>query len=375
MLTCKLSVLRGTGWELEQNQRVRLHLGTAEILARTVLLDTDRLRGGDEGWVQLRLEEPLLARVGDSLVVRTYSPVTTLGGGRVAEVRPRKRRRLTEGQKDLLSSRIDGTPREAMEALLGTVEWAGVGLVDLPQQVGHPPSVIREVVAGLTREKEGVQVQKRLYSGGIWLAGGKQVLSALGDYHLTYPLRTGIPSEELRQVLPGPRGPELAEAILQDLRARGSVQLRDGVASLTDFRPSLSGAQSALRSRLRKTLDEKGLSPPTVRELEESMGGKGDIEAILRLMDVEGEVFALDPDMFFPSAAVWAAGETVVEALGGSENLGPADFKKTLPLSRRHLLPLLNFFDRSGVTTRRDEGRVVARKLPEDWGTSSTTGK
>ncbi len=375
MLTCRLSVLHGTGWELEQNQRVRLHLGTAEILARTVLLDNDRLRGGDEGWVQLRLEEPLLARVGDSLVVRTYSPVTTLGGGRVAEVRPRKRRRLTEDEKTLLSSRIDGTLREAVDALLQTVGWEGVDIVDLPQQVGHPPSVIREVVDGLTQDADGVQVQNRFFSGRIWLAGVEKVLSALGEYHQTYPLRTGIPSEELRQVLPGPRGPELAEAILQDLRARGAVQLRDGLASLAEFRPSLSGAQSVLRSRLRETLEEKGLSPPSVRELEELMGGKGDIEAILRLMDSEGEVFALDPDMFFPAAAVWAAGEAVVEALGGSEDLGPAEFKETLPLSRRHLLPLLKFFDRTGITTRRDEGRIVASKLPVGWGTSSTTEK
>jgi selenocysteine-specific elongation factor len=370
MLTCRLSVLVGPGWELEQNQRVRVHLGTAEVLARVVLLDTERLREGEEGWVQLRLEEPLLARVGDHLVVRSYSPVTTLGGGQVAEVLPKKRRRLTPGEDRRLSERLDGTPRETMDSLLQTAEWAGAAVVSLPQRLGHPPPVLCRVVLELEGDGTLVRVQDHLFSQEVWLEGERRVLSALEDYHQSNPLRPGIPLEELRQVPPGPRGPEIAEALLQGLKTGGRVGVKEGFAFLVDFRPTLSDGQAALRSRLRIILEEAALSPPTVREMEELMGEKGDFEGVLRLMEGDGEVLALDPEMYFPSPAVWKAGRAVVEALGGSDDLGPADFRDALPLSRKHLLPLLRYFDRTGITTRREDGRKVSQDLPEGWGTS-----
>jgi selenocysteine-specific elongation factor len=90
-------------------------------------------------------------------------------------------------------------------------------------------------------------------------------------------------------------------------------------------------------------------------------------------MEGEGEILGLDPDLFFPAQAVWDAGREVVKALGGSSELGPADFRDTLPVSRKHLLPLLRFFDRVGITTRIGDGRKVATDLPSGWGTSQET--
>ena len=104
------------------------------------------------------------------------------------------------------------------------------------------------------------------------------------------------------------------------------------------------------------------------------LGPVQEVEAILRLMETRGEVVNLDGEFFFDTAAVRKAGDSVVAALGGRKDLGPADFKEVLPVSRRHLLPILRHFDLAGVTTRMGDGRNVARILPDGWGTPDGGG-
>ncbi|TFH66459.1 MAG: selenocysteine-specific translation elongation factor, partial [Gemmatimonadales bacterium] len=153
MLTCWISLLSDTGWELEQGQRVRVHLGTAEVLARVTLFQIDRLGGGEEGWAQLRLEEPVLARGRDNLVFRSYSPVTTLGGGRVAGVLPKKRRTLAPGEARLLEARLGDSCPASLSALLEMAGCAGALLSSLPHLSGFSPAQLQETVAELEKDK------------------------------------------------------------------------------------------------------------------------------------------------------------------------------------------------------------------------------
>jgi selenocysteine-specific elongation factor len=368
MLTSRITHLPGSGWEIEQGQRVRVHLGTAEVLARVALLDRELLRGGEEAWVQLRLESPVLARVRDHLVVRSYSPLTTIGGGPVAEVLPRKRRRLSPGEADLLAARLGSDDSASVSALATLARWSGVPVSDLSQRTGLSPSRTESAVESLRGREDLFLVDDLLFSREIRREGEGRILRALEAFHTQNPLKPGIPLEELRQVIPGDFGPRLAEALLRELSDRDEIHLRMGHGMLAGFRRILSRQQEALRGQLRTALGEGGLTPPPLKELAHRLGDPGEIEGILRLMEDEGEVVGLDGEFFLPIEAVRRAGEDVVRLLGGARNLGPADFKEALPMTRRHLLPLLRYFDLVGVTTRMGDGRDVAHGLPEDWG-------
>lgn len=375
MLTTRISVLKGTGWEIEQGQRVRVHLGTAEVLARIALLDAGLLLGGQEGWVQLRLEEPVLARVRDHFVVRSYSPITTIGGGRVAEVLPRKRRRLRERESLWLEARLGATVDEALLGLLELVDWDAVPVAQLPQRTGYSPAALEAAVAGVLGEGRAAQVENQLFSRRVWDKGSRKILSALEEYHGTHPLRPGMPLEELRQVLPGATGARLADALIRDLAVQGSLQVAGATGALSGFRTSLTPEQRALRERLRGILSQAGLAPPTLRELLHEMRDAPDLEDVLRVMEADGELIALDPELFVHRSAVLEAGRRVVRDLAGASDLGPADFRTVLPLTRKHLLPLLRFFDTAGITTRRGDQRSVAEELPANWGNSPPAGE
>ena len=370
MLTCRTSVLPDTGWALEQGQRVRVHLGTAEVLARVALLETDLLAPGEEGWAQLRLEEPLVARVKDSLVLRSYSPVTTMGGGRVAEVSSRKRKRVSPSQVELLEQRLSEDPRQALLSHLETAGWSGAEVAALPQRTGLAPTRAREVVERAREGKELHGLGELLFHRNVWEEGEERLLEGLRAFHEAEPLRPGLPLQEFRQRLPGAHGSTIADALLEALVDRGALRSRGGLVALAGFRPRLTPRQESLRKELRHRLREAGLAPPTLKELAEEVDTREKIRDILRLMEEDGDVLALEGDLYFWREAVREAGRDVVEALGGEGGLGPADFREVLDLTRKHLLPLLRHFDTEGITTRMGNERSVAGRVPADWGTS-----
>jgi len=375
MLTCQVAVLPDTAWSLEHGQRVRVHLGTAEVLARIALLGPSIIPGGEEGWVQLRLEAPILARGRDHLVLRSYSPVTTIGGGRIVEPLPPKRRHLRGNLPGQLQARLDGTTREAMESLLEERGWAGASETTLPQLLGFPPGEITATLSRLLEEERVFSNEGHLYSPQVFSKGETIVQSALSSYHEDEPLRPGMPLEELRQVFPDNAGPGLGEGIIWGLAEEDQLTMERGLVRLSSFRRKLSKKQEGIREQLRVQLEESGLAPPALEELAEDLGkDPRGIEEILRYMSGEGEVLFLEGGLFFWKPHVLSAGARVVASLGGSEGLGPADFREVLGVTRKHLLPLLRYLDTVGVTTRLQDSRKVAETLPEGWGTSRASG-
>jgi selenocysteine-specific elongation factor len=370
MLTCRLSLLSGTGWALEQGQRVRVHHGTAEVLARTALLGTERLEEGGEGWVQLRLEEPLLARGRDRLIIRSYSPVTTIGGGEVVEVQPRKRRKLGEREDEEMTARLLGSPDEAVGALLRMAGWEGVPEGGLAQRTGLSSGLISSLLPELQAENRLFEVDGRFFAREIGNRAEAGILSRLEEFHRSNPLRTGLPLEELRQTLPGTHGPNLSEAILQDLSRTGRVEVQGGAARLASFRPVLSSEERSLKSNLVRVLESAELAPPTVKELARELGEPPALEPLLRILEEEGTLLHLDSELYFHRQVVHSAGSRLVREMAGKKDLGPARFRQVLPVTRKHLLPLLRYFDLVGVTTRMGEGRDVAAQEPDGWGTN-----
>jgi selenocysteine-specific elongation factor len=364
MLTCRISVLPDTGWGIQQGQRVRVHLGTAEVLARAALLQTEHLSGGDGGWAQLRLEAPLLARAGDHMVLRSYSPVTTIGGGLVAEVAHGKRKKLGSSEAEQLATVLDGGTQEALAAHLELSGWGGAWLPRLSQDLGVSPPRAEKAVSGLMAQDQGIRVGDHLISARVFEKGRQKVLTNLKAFHEEDPLRPGMPLEELRQVIPDALGPKIAEQIIQGLVGEGRLDVAGGHASLKGHEPRLTQRQKDLRDKVRSVLEEAGMAPPTLKDLGARLGETDEVARVLKMLEHQGEVMALDPGLYFSVEAVREAAKRVVDGLGGQTGLGPADFKEVLPLTRRHLLPLLRYFDTAGVTVRLQETRQVSVRLP-----------
>jgi selenocysteine-specific elongation factor len=355
MLTVSLRVLPTATWRIEQRQRLRVHLGTAEVMARVALLDRDPLEPGDMGWAQLRLEAPTVARRGDRFVVRSYSPVTTIGGGVVAEPVPARRSRLRPGDGDQLRALADGDATDALRGILDGAGVAGVLSARLPVLLGATPAEVDAARTGTG----AVEAGERVFAPDA-LAGVKEALTAaVAGHHRERPLQKGMDAEAVRRAAPDRSDPALVQRALESLVEDGAL-VRDGDrVAIPAFRPTLSADQERLRDRLLAELDAAGAAPPRADDLARSLGTPAELHDVLSLLEDDGRLVRLEHDLYMSATARERVIRDVVSALGGRDDVSPGEFREVLGVSRRHLIPLLEHLDRIGLTVRSGAGRRV----------------
>jgi len=359
MLTVRLRCLVGTGWTVTHGQRVRVHLGTAEVLARVASLESEEIPPGEQAWAQLRLEAPLVARSRDRFVVRSYSPVTTIAGGQVAEPLPPKRSSLDGTQRALLDRLLREEAEGRLESALNLTGWSGADAAELPIRAGLSPSATDRALTAL-REAGGAAGAAVIFGSGPVEEGRRRLVDAVSAFHRAEPLRPGLPLERLRQTLPGERARDhLAQPLIEALAESGELEVEGDVARRPGFTPRPDEDQARVRDRLVALYREAGLSPPALRDLPDDLAAREDLSALLDLLLEEGHVVRLDDEFLAWRETVDRAARDVERVFGGRAGLGPADFREVLPVSRKHLIPLLNHLDTRGVTVRTGEGREV----------------
>lgn len=358
MLTCSVSMLPGTPWALEHNQRVHVHHGTTEVLARVALLEEEGLTAGDEGWVQLRLEAPLVARARDRVVIRSYSPVTTIGGGVVAEPNPPKRNRLADDVRSRVAQIVSDDPTESLAAALALAGWHGVDASRLPIVTGHPATTLGTVLE--TLEADGaLTTAGRSFAAEVADEAAERLVAAVRSAHEADPLRPDAPLAAVRAGVPEWAAGELADGVIGRLVEQGRVERLEGGVRLPDFRPDPDDDQRKALAAVREIYDGAGLAAPLVDELPDALRSRADFKSIMRHLEAEGHIRAVADGFFVSTGKLDAAERDVVAKLGGRKDLSPGDFRDVLNVTRKHLIPLLSHFDVRGVTVRDEGGRTV----------------
>jgi selenocysteine-specific elongation factor len=331
---------------LSSRTRVRLLLGTSEVMAR--VLPRAPIQPGGTGMARVSLESPLVARGEDRFVLRSYSPVTTIGGGRVLDPLPPRRRSLwPEG----LASRDAG---ERFRSLLQRRN-GGIPAASLPIALGLPSSVAADVA----RREAGARLLEDLWVTTAAVEEvGIRALARLRDYHRQHPSDRGMPLETLRHALRAPD--RIVEAALTDFARAGRLRSGNGLINLAGFTPRVAGGDAEI-DRIVRILAEAQLSPPSVAELEQSTGRR-DLQALLRLAASRGQVEAVERDRYYAREALDRfAG--VLNDMGQQGTIIPAAVRDRLGISRKYLIPLLEWADGRGITVRVGDGRRLREKV------------
>lgn len=344
-LDVEIGLQPGKG-SLHSRSRVRLLLGTTEVLAR--VLPRSPLLPGGAGMARLSLESPLVARAEDRFVLRSYSPVTTIGGGRVLDPWPPRRRSVWP--PGLAST----DPAERFRSLLER-RSNGIRSAALPILLGLPPGAATDVA----RRELGARLLDDLWvTPAAVEEAGTRALALLREYHRGHPSDPGMPLETLRHGLRAQ--PAVVEAALGDFAGAGRLRLRDGLVVLAGFVPRVVGGDAEI-DRVVRILTEAHLSPPSVGELEQSTGRR-DLLAVLRLAAARGQVEAVERDRYYVRGALDQFVEVLSE-MGQHGPIIPAAVRDRLGISRKYLIPLLEWADGRGITVREGEGRRLNAKV------------
>ena len=358
MLTVHVQLIQGVKWTIKHNQRIRVHIGTSEVMARCALLMKKELDSGSQGWIQLRLEEPVVARARDRVILRTYSPMITIGGGVVAEPQPAKRNFLDKSVQDALEKVLEGEPIVAVEALLSIASWYGIDANALPITSGLPPGIAQDTVTQVQADG-GLLSSDRLFSREVAVEAEELILSGVHQEHIEKPLRSTIPLPVLRSSLPTWAAPEIADAVIDKLIEEGTLERQGSGVKTQGYQPHPSPLQEGLIKELRDIYTTMGLGAPLVGELPPHLAGHPDIWGLLKFLEEKEEIVVIADGYYVLKDEFEAAVQRVHNLLGGQAMLGPSAFREALPLSRKQLIPMLNCLDGLGVTVRHDGGREV----------------
>jgi len=332
---------------LSQRSRLRLHLGTAEVMAR-VTPAADEVAPGGTAAVRLRLEQPVVARSGDRGVLRSYSPIRTIGGCVVVDPMPPQRPRRPQALPD----RAVADPAARLAAFVALEGWTGLRLGDLPVRVGVHPSEVAEVVV-----KAGalgvVAVGDRLFSQAVLHEARRTTLEALEVHHRDRPLDPGMPRELLRSVL---RNPDLSDHVWAELGGEGGVAADGGFIRLSSFRPAVSEKEERWVMAIRQALGDAGPHGRTVEELVE-VAPQSSVRDLAEYLVRDGMAVRVGRDRFYSLEAARELRDAILEEVRERGRAMPAELRDKTGLTRKYLIPFLEWLDGTGHTIRDGDGR------------------
>ena len=369
-LDCIFNHLHSAGRNLKNRILVRLHTGTSEIRARMILLDRDELEPGEEGCIQLVLETPLAVVAGDRFVIRSCSPVTTIGGGLIVDPLPVKHKRLSPAILKDIRTLAGGGDEERMSVIM---ERAGIGGITenlLIVRTGIRNRELRRRLEGMFSTRRAVLVDRdemRVLSSPVYEAFQEEILRTLRGYHERNPLREGLSREELRTMLERVEGfgQKIFSMAVRDLEKRAEIVVEKEMIRLAGHRVYLKGEMEDLRDELCAAYQNGGLAPPTVREvLGRFPDRQKEISSLIQVMIREGVLVRVNEDLNFHRDILAKLRDDYRQLLIRDVQATPATFKQLTGLSRKFVIPLMEYFDMTKLTMRTGDRRIL-RERPE----------
>ena len=371
---------------LRNRARVHFHCGTAETIAEVILLDGKELRPAARTYAQLRLAEPGLLLPGDHFIIRQFSPVTTIGGGTILDNQPLTHSaRQDPGVRQFLEIMEGGDPELCLEAL---VRQSGeVTLADLVARTGWLPADVARV-AMLVEAKGGlvsVGQPPNLFIDAEYLrALEKSAVKTLEEFHEANPLVPGVSKEELRarvaqslpfklpetpsgrlqkrETLRYPQLPSVAafNTVLQALSAQGKVEARGEMLMQAGRALRLTPEEAEARDQISRAFEKAGLAVPSAAEVLATLRvDRSRAEKILQILLKEKVLVKVAEGLIFHHSALERLQGTLKQRKAQSDRINVAAFKEMTGLSRKYVIPLLEYLDRSRVTRRQGDERII----------------
>jgi selenocysteine-specific elongation factor len=362
LLDVTIQLLSRAPRKLKNLDPVHFFLGTARTVARILLLDRDELLPGESSLAQCRLDRPLVAERGDPFVIRSYSPMTTIGGGKVLDPYPSRHRRFKNeiiGKlKDLDQDSQDAGDTAFVSSKLQTLVVAE--LKKLIAETRLPQETIKEIIEQLIQKGQVSQLGDSYLTVTALEDSIKLLTTALADYHRTMPLAAGISKARLKGFLSGSFGQREYDSLLKMLQEREEVMVRGDLVSSYGYQPVPSGSDRVLLDKLINNYRAEGLQPLSARAALEKAGVKTARQDELFAYLVEsGTLVKVSEELYFHSEAYGQAADLLRRHFKENDTLTLAQYRDLTGSSRKFVQALLEYFDQLKLTRRVEDHRVA----------------
>lgn len=367
-LDVRLQLLKSAVRPLKNRTRVRFYLGTRETLGRVILLDREELAPGSVVYAQVVLEDRTVPVKGDRFVIRSYSPMRTIGGGAVIDPAPkRKHKRFREEVLEALSTREKGNPAEIVKLYLDANSN-----VHLPAEVaastGLQEKEVMEAAAALAEGKEVKLIsgdgKQYLVSTAVYTRWLEDIKTLAISYHREFPLRDGYPKEEIRSRKFPQLSAKVFQLVLLEMEKEGTLEVLPKVVAVKGF---ATGPDQQLKEQIQqisRIMGESAFLPPSWAELSNTIGFSETKGAeLLQYLLRTGEMVKVTEDLYFQGEVLQEAISKVTAYLSEHGEITVGELRDLLKTSRKYALPLLEYFDREKLTRRVGDKRLPGKAL------------
>jgi selenocysteine-specific elongation factor len=352
--------------KLKHRSLVRFHAGASEAMARINFLDRDDIAPGDKAFAQLFLAVPAVVMAGDCFVIRSYSPITTIGGGVVLDPLSPKHKRYSERIIRELECLQHGDDLERVATIIDRSSFSGIDLRGMVIRTGLPQNQVKKRLETLFSVKRAILLDREetgVISSRIYLDMQEKLMSDIRTFHEKFPLQEGMSREELRTKVGSFVSPRLFNAVMQDLERDGRIVIDRESLRLPDHRVNLQGELEDLRQSISEMYRNAGLTPPSLKEvLEKFTAQKSRVGSVLNVMFKDGSLIKVNEDLYFDQTTLARLREDYKDLLMKDGKATPVSFKALTGLSRKYIIPLLEYFDMTKLTVRSGEHRILREK-------------
>lgn len=366
----ELHYLAGNDKPLKNRTAVRVHVGTREILGRVILMETDKIESGQDAHIQLVLQHSVALWPGDRFVIRSYSPVTTIGGGTILNNAPPKRKRTQDKDKkknrEIFAIYKEGTEEEKMLLFLEESGVTGITAEQLASRLGIFGKKLKKTLQQPVSSGRVIVVEperQRFIAAAIMEELNADILNKLELYHRENPLKSGLNKEGLRSMLKLNIDQRLFSFSINLLLKKEKIGQDDAEIRLAGHRVTLQLDEEDIRKKISALYLKAGLKPANLKDvtLEFKEFPEIRIKQIIELLIQKGELIKINESLCFHREPLKSLKTDLIDFIKREGEIDAPRFKDMTGLSRKFSIPLLEYFDKIKLTIRIDDKRVLRK--------------
>lgn len=369
ILDAQVTVLPDAPKPLRTRARVRVHLGAAELLGRIQVLDEmNEIAPGATGLVQFRLETPVAVISDDRFIIRSYSPSRTIAGGRVLDGLASKHRgRERIAARERLQRSLAATSTERLIEFVRLAGERGLTRADLAARTGWNAVVLEQNIAAALSPGTVIDAEGVILESATLTELANAALKAVSEHHRREPLARGLSRETLREKLFAHVAPEIFRAALDRSIAEGLLVLENQLVRTAEHSIEMSPADLAVKDQLAAIYRDAGLEPPDFSAAVQQLGPsvkRDHARKLLQLLLDAGAVKQITGEVFCDNEALEKLNRQLTAYARDHEPdrlIDVAAFKELTGVSRKYAIPLLEYLDRSKITRRAGDKRVILK--------------
>jgi len=364
ILDTVLKYLDSAPKKLHNRAKVRFHCSTSEIIATVILLDRDNLSPGDQCFAQFRLERPTVVLSRDRFVIRSYSPIRTIGGGYILNPLPLKKKRFSQEVLKELNILNKGPDQAIVEQHIKGSRLQGLSKTELSFLTnlskkdldGLNNGLISNNVIFRSDMENDIFIHTEFYN-----KAKEEIITILGDYHRRFPLKEGLIKEELRSRMASNIKEKLFNQLINDLIQEALIVRDRDIIRLKDHQIELLQDQEELRNQIEQIYLKEGLEPPYFKDLGQNIREREGRD-LLEIMVKDGTLIKVKEDLYFHKKAVEELKRGLVDFIKEKGEITTPELKELTGVSRKYTIPLIEYFDKIQLTVRIGDKRILRKR-------------